>query len=334
MKITFNVVGCGLENNGGSITILKSANTLIDLGHEVTIIDHRDNEYTWGVVKAEHKIIKSKEDIPDADVIIATGFSTVRKMLHWPDRCGKKFHWIRGWETWNYPEWYIEKKILQYPVTKLVNGIQLQEKLARCGVEAHLVRPGYDFEDFSLLNVRGKDSKIILGGLYCTGRKRKGKRTDWILKAAEQLKKKHSNLELWMYGLPDKPSLNVIDRYFKNPTPTLKNQIYNLCDIWLAPTMLEGLHMPPAEAMLTLCPVVGTNAELSGMSDYLVPCITGIRAENNLTSFVVSIEKLIKHPDLRMCLGGTGRSKIMGLGNRETNMQKMVEVLNGESNRK
>lgn len=331
MKITFNVSGCGLENNGGSITIIRSANALIDLGHEVIIADHRDNEYTWGVVKAEHKVIKCKDDIPNADAIIATGFSTVRRMLHWPKRCGKQFHWIRGWETWNYPEWYIEKTLLRYPVTRLVNGIQLQQKLAACGVESHIIRPGYDFDEFSLLNIRS-EKEITLGGLYCNSEKRKGKRTEWIIKTAKKLKEKYK-IKLWMFGQEDNPKIGVIDRYFKDPTIALKNEIYNTVNIWLAPTKLEGLHMPPAEAMLTGCAVVGTDAELTGMVDYLVHEKTGLIAGNTLELFTESTRRLIDHPGLRMGLGEAGRLKVVSLGDRKTNMEKMVEVLKDESSR-
>ena len=40
--------------------------------------------------------------------------------------------------------------------------------------------------------------------------------------------------------------------------------------------MSEGLHLPPAEAMMTECAVVGTEAELSGIQDYIIPDETGL----------------------------------------------------------
>lgn len=330
MKITFNVLNCGLENNGGSDTIIKSANTLVDLGHEVILLGNQDIRYTWEPIKAEHikvKGIKDKKELPSADVVISTGFATVRKMLHFPDRCGKRFWWIRGWETWNYPEAYIRNTLLQYPVTKIVNGIQLQEKLEKLGVKSHLVRPGYDFNAFSCLNIRGKNEQIILGGLYSNGKKRKAKRTDWIFKAVERLKQDH-DIKLWMFGV-GKLKHDGIDRYFREPSPNLKNLIYNQCDIWLAPTELEGLHMPPAEAMLTECPVIGTNAELSGMSDYMGFIWGETVAENNIDAFIDKIEDLIKFPKIRSLVGILSRKNVLRLGDRKTNMQKMVEVLNG-----
>ena len=39
MRILFECRNCGLGNNGGTSTIIKSANALVNLGHEVTLID-------------------------------------------------------------------------------------------------------------------------------------------------------------------------------------------------------------------------------------------------------------------------------------------------------
>ena len=85
--------------------------------------------------------------------------------------------------------------------------------------------------------------------------------------------------------------------------------------------------MPPAEAMLTECPVIGTNAELSGMSDYLIDSVTGFESENNFADFFRKIQSMIIQKDYSLEKGKTGRGEILRLGNRETNMQKMVEVL-------
>ena len=63
---------------------------------------------------------------------------------------------------------------------------------------------------------------------------------------------------------------------------TEKNDFYNYVDIWLSPSMSEGLHLPPAEAGLTACPTVATTAELSGMQDYVIHRKTGMVTANNL----------------------------------------------------
>jgi glycosyltransferase involved in cell wall biosynthesis len=90
--------------------------------------------------------------------------------------------------------------------------------------------------------------------------------------------------------------------------------------------MLEGLHMPPAEAMITECPVVGTNAEMSGTEDYLIHNETGIITDDNIISFIKGVETLIFDKDLRVKLGKAARQKILGIGNREFNMGVLIDL--------
>jgi hypothetical protein len=106
-----------------------------------------------------------------------------------------------------------------------------------------------------------------------------------------------------------------------------KNDFYNSVHIWLAPTMLEGLHMPPAEAMLTECFVIGTNHELSGMADYLVNEETGSVAKNFVCDMIEKTDHYICKPELRKTIGENGRKKILELGDRKANMNKLIELI-------
>ena len=58
MKILFNLFGVGCGNNGGTLTLFKSANTLSKLGHDVKIIDSGKNQNTWFKLNVPHIIIK------------------------------------------------------------------------------------------------------------------------------------------------------------------------------------------------------------------------------------------------------------------------------------
>ena len=325
MKILFNLMSCGLGNNGGSSTIVKSANTLKKLGHEVTVIDTGRNQHTWTPLNVEHKIIKSFNKVPDADVVIATGYGTVRSTVRLPKRCGIKVHWIRGWETWNKSEKQIVNSILGAPTIKIVNSKCLKLKLESLGYNSEIIRPGYDLGDFTQLKIRNKTNDVVfLGGQYNEGSKRKSKRVNWIIDAVKILRRKY-RIQLWMMGTERKPNIDVIDKYFQKPDKVTKNTFYNHVNIWLAPTELEGLHMPPAEAMLTGCPVVCTNAPMSGMQDYVVGGENGLIAENDFNSFVETIEKFLKNKDMMFNYGSVARERVFKLGNRENNMKKMVE---------
>jgi len=329
MKIIFDLRKTGLGNNGGSSTLIKSANTLVKLGHEVTMVDSGANQYTWEPLIAKHEIIANQTKMPNADFIIATGFKSVSETLNAPHRSGIKCHWMRGWENWQYNEEEIKNKILKVPTIKLVNGLCLQNKLEQYDIQSYLIRPGYDFDMIYPLNLRKKrDDIIVLGGLNKQGRHSNSKRTAWIIETAKVLKRKHGKkIQLWMFGMDDLPATTVVDHNVKNPTIQQKNEIYNNVDIWLSPSMLEGLHMPPAEAMITECPIVGTNAEMSGTIDYLVHEETGIVTDDNIVSFIGGAERLVLDKKLRERLGKKSRIKILGIGNRENNMQMLVDLL-------
>jgi len=326
MKITFDVRNTGLGNNGGTLTLIKSANILISLGNTVVFIDSGKNQHTWNKLNAEHIVVKNIEDIPNADVVISTGFKSVPLTVSLPERCGKKIHYIRGWETWKYSEDQIVKQILKTPTIKFVNSIGLYNKLVTYGIKSFIVRPGNDFDDYSPLNQRN-DKNVVLGGLYHS--KHKTKRTEWILDTANILKKRFKEVKLYMFGADKDPFIDVINRYVQQPTVKEKNLFYNQVHIWLSPSCLEGLHIVPQEAMLTECPVVTTNALLGGTIDYIQDQLTGIVSKDDIFSFVRNVENLVKNPMLRIHLGKNGRHQILRLGDREVNMKMMIAILEG-----
>lgn len=322
MRIIINMIGVGAGNNGGSHTLIQSANTLQKLGMDVKIIDYSSPKYTWNKIEVPYIKVKNVNDI-NGDIIIATGFNSISTTNK--SKIKNKIHWIRGWEVWASPEEKLVKTIRESKCKKVVNSICLQRKLLQYNIKSKIIRPGHDFSDFFPLNIRN-NNKIIIGGLYNEGKKREKKRTEWIPKVYDILKKQHYNVELYMFGSDGHPKFYT-DKYFKNPDIKTKNEIYNKVDIWLAPSELEGLHITPAEAMLTNCCVVGTNAEMSGSEDYLFHTKTGMVSQNTFYSFICNIEILMKNELLRKSLGEEGRTKILSLGDREENMKKFINLI-------
>jgi len=313
MRIIFDLRSTGLGDQGGSATLVKSANTLQELGHEVYIVDSMKNQHTWNQLKAKHIIVKNNASIPDADIIIATGYKSVAE--------------TRAWETWQMPEKEIINKILKAPTLKLVNSICLQNKLRQFNVDSTIIRPGYDYEEIYPLpktkEWKNKDF-VVLGGLYTEGKHVPIKRPDWIYHVSENLKKKYINVQLFMFGASKTMKAKGVDIYFSNPTMEEKLRFYNQIDIWLAPASQEGLHMPPAEAMMTECPVVATDAPMSGTQDYMINEVNGLVSKNNRKSFLDCVDLLYSDSCYRIRMGREARKQIIKLGSREENMQKMV----------
>jgi len=327
MRIIFDLRNVGLGNNGGSSTLVKSGNTLVEMGHEVFFIDSMSNQHKWTKLNAKHIIIRNEINIPDADVIIATGYKSVGLTCQAPNRCGIKAHWIRAWEHWQMDEQKIIERVLKKETIKIVNSICLQNKLKNYGFDSYIIRPGYDFDELYPTGARDKNKGIIIGGLYREGVHGKRKRTSWLYEVARFMKTRYRDVEFWMFGSEMNPQDHLVDNYLRSPTIKQKNKFYNQIDIWMAPTMSEGLHLPPAEALLTECAVVGTEAELSGIQDYIIPDETGLLSKNDIRSFRVDVEHLYKHPNCRKRLGKGGREKILEIGDRKKNMKELINLI-------
>ena len=324
MKVLFNLFNTGLANNGGSFTLIRSANTLLEYGIDVKVIDSGQNQHTWSTLFTDHIIVRDSKEFPYADVVIATGMKSIESTLN----CSSpvKIHWIRGFETWVYPEDKLIKILKESETIKIVNSICLEKKLRSYKIGSYLIRPGYDFEDYYPRNLRN-DKKIILGGIYNEGSKRKTKRVDWIFQCFSALKDRYKNIELWMYGSESQPNNNLVSYYKKDANEAEKNYIYNNVSIWLSPSCLEGLHIPPAEAGLTECCVVGTEAEMTGTQDYLTHNVTGLTSKDDVDSFTKMVEYALVSKELRWTLGKNLRTNIISLGDRKDNMYKLVELM-------
>jgi glycosyltransferase involved in cell wall biosynthesis len=327
MRILFDLRRVGLGNNGGSSTLIHSGNTLVGMGHEVYFIDSMRNQHTWTPLKAKHLISNNESKLPDADVIIATGYKSVGPTVKAPKRCGLKTHWIRAWEHWQMTNDAIVQQVLKRPTIKIVNSICLKKKLKSFGFDSHIIRPGYDFEDLYPKQLREVKDNIVIGGLYRAGVHGNRKRTEWLFLAARHLKTKYRNVRFWLFGSENDPKRHIVDKYLRSPSMKEKNAFYNGVDIWMAPTSSEGLHLPPAEAMLTECPVVATKAELSGVQDYVFDGETGILSENDLSSFIKDVEHLYSHAHCRERMGKKGRKTILKIGDRKKNMNEFIDLI-------
>ena len=328
MKIIFDLRKTGLGNNGGSSTLIKSGNALVEMGHDIYFVDSMKNQHAWTPLKADHIRVSPTDNsrLPDADFIIATGYKSVGPTVSAPGRCGHKAHWIRAWEHWQMSDDQIVKKVLKSPTIKLVNSICLRDKLKSYGFSSDIIRPGYDLKEIFPSHIRDQKKKVVIGGLYREGVHGRRKRTTWLFETARRLKTKYSDVRFWLFGSEKEPRREIIDNYVRSPSIKEKNEFYNNVDIWMAPTMSEGLHLPPAEAMMTECCVVATKAELSGVQDYVIDKETGCLSDNDAISFADVVDNLCKNPHYRKRLGKAGREKIIEIGDRKKNMQKMIDL--------
>lgn len=323
MKILFNASQCGLGNNGGTKTIIKSAETLRKLGHTVAIWANVNN-YTWHGYMCSYFSSVSNGDKPQVpiwpelpkntfDTIINVSIWDVESTLKSPIK--NKVWWMRGWETWVKGEQYLIDQIHRF-VNRggkiIVNSGWLVEKLKSMGVGSKLCWAGLDLSFWRYIPVKGGS----IGGFV---RKNHNFTTFGGLWHPKHKTKNYHIFEQLQEHFGD-------NTYYK--FKTLKNDLnndqllefYNECDIWLALSELEGFHQVPAEAALCGCSIVYNNIDSGGCHDYCTP-----ETATPFTSFEGLVEAIEN-----LKFGKVDKMKWLlheKIGDRENNMRKLVEVL-------
>lgn len=305
MNIVFYAKVCGMGNNGGSRTIFKSAMALENIGHRVDVIATADN-FTW----FSHKKVISK--VPTGtDVVIAVSANDVERM-HEEVTGIRKAWWIRGWELWQMSESQLFKRVFMNQ-RNICNSGWLCGKLKERGVKSALIYSGLDVADW--VNRRYKHpSKVTIGSLYSPSHKTK--RWDLCMNLHKTLGT--SKYEYLAFGAVEK-RFSGWD-YTQSPRHEILNLLYNSCDIWFAPTELEGFHNVPAEAGLCGSLIVANSDRSGGMLDYCNEDTAMMFG--NISEAVAAI----KDPDFSRVdrMRELLKSKV---GSREVNMKLMVEEL-------
>ena len=97
----------------------------------------------------------------------------------------------------------------------------------------------------------------------------------------------------------------------------------------MAPTELEGLHNPPMEASLCGCGLVASDHEMGGMSDYVIDCETAlVYPAGDLKKAEERVKILMNNDPYRKWMWSNMYQVLeRRIGNREDNMQKMLEII-------
>ncbi len=307
MRVTFVLPPAVLS--GGIRVLSIYAERLYQRGHEVTVVSQpQPKRRLSGKLKSlmlgrgwpkepgpepsffddctvPHRLLESfrpvvDDDVPDADVVLATYWKTARGVAALSPQKGAKAILLQGYET-SPGRW--ERAIdaaWQLPLHKIVVSKWLVD-LARDrfgDLNVHLVPNSVDTEQFHA-PVRGKREKPTVGILYSTLHLRG---VDMSLAALEKVKQQLGTLRVVAFGaerissrlaLPD-----WVEFHYRPPQDELR-RLYGRCDVWLCGSRREGFHLPMLEAMACGCPVVSTR--IGGAADVV---------EDGVNGFLVKVE--------------------------------------------
>lgn len=284
MKITFLSPPPNLS--GGQRVIAIHANHLSERGHDVTVVARgrarrsRRNEFrnlikglnspsppkethfdqlTAKLVVLPHSDPITTDDVPDADVIIATWWETAFDTVHLPPEKGRKFYFIQHHEVHSHLPAHISGASYLLPLKKITISNWLVDLMrTKYGDEnVGLVPNSVDCRQF-FAPERNRQLRPTVGFLYSTTH---FKGVDISLRAIEIARRTHPDLRVIAFGT-DRPKKELAlpdgAEFYERPKQDTLRTIYGACDVWLCGSRAEGFHLPPAEAMACRCPVVST----------------------------------------------------------------------------
>jgi glycosyltransferase involved in cell wall biosynthesis len=214
-------------------------------------------------------------DLPDADVVLATWWSTAQWVAALSPAKGAKAYFIQQLESnFGQPAEEVEAT-WRLPMQKIVCAQWLadlaRERFSDPG--AVVVPNGIDTNLFHAPR-RAKQGRPTVGFLYAPSIPVKGTAT--ALAAIQEASRRVPGLHVRAFGVgslsPSAP-LPPGSEYVQKPPQQSLRTIYGGCDVWLCSSTSEGYHLPPHEAMACRCPVVSTR--VGGPTDLVQDGVSG-----------------------------------------------------------
>lgn len=316
MKINFILPGISLKNNisGGAKVIYQYSNYLSENNNDVYIYyDLLDGKNNIGIPNNIMRIIKknylkfnkkypnwfninkkvkqivcniNNETIRNADLVIASAYTTTDKVNKLVESKGKKVYFIQDFEHWNGVkdnEIYDSYKLNYEKITVakwLKEIIDIYSKTP-CTV----IINGVDEKIFKINIPIEHREKQTIAYLYSDD-PRKG--CKYGLEIIKHLIRDYPNLKINMFGYPNKPEgLPSNINYTKNATEEQVSNILNNSTIYMCTSLEEGFGLPGLEAMSCGCALVSTTTR--GVYEYANENVALLSKEKDVESMKKNI---------------------------------------------
>lgn len=204
------------------------------------------------------------DDVPDADVVIATWWETAEWVARLSRSKGTKFYFIQGYEVQVVGQFGVAERLKatwRLPMHKIVVSCWLRSIAYReYGDQDVIVVPNAVDNERFFAPPRSKQSEPTVGMVYSSGAI---KGCDISIRAYEMAKAKLPSLQLLAFGFRPPTSelpLPVGATFLANPELERIRTLYSSCDAWLFGSRAEGFGLPILEAMACRTPVIATPA--------------------------------------------------------------------------
>lgn len=263
-KICWVVAGLGIS--GGLAIIIKHANYLLSIGHDVSLICLSDDcEITWMHNDVPIYNIHAHEAFNNIDILIATAWNTEPYLNRITSR--RKLYFVQSDERRFIDEAGV-KELISAGYSKnyeyFTEAFWIQKMFhSEFKCSAFYVPNGLDqsiFKRVEPLLPKGNKKRVLIEGPI-----------DIPFKAVEDAYNavKDIDCEIWIVSSAGKPKSDWrYDQFFERVPMSMMPSIYSSCDIFIKMSRIEGFFGPPLEAMACGCvPVVG---KVTGWDEYIV----------------------------------------------------------------
>jgi glycosyltransferase involved in cell wall biosynthesis len=313
LRITF-LLPFSAQVCGGVRVILEYCHRLAILGHKVNFVPFAESsKVDWFQLSPSVNIIGTNEDryiedLPDADILVATLSISAPLVLYAPPEKGEKYYLVQAYEPAQYPQM---RALYTYwlPLKKFTVSTWVKETIEEVTREkVELILSGINFEQFyPAPEIRKRYSlDDVRVGMMHSSIEHKG--TPDGMESLRLVKQKHPEVKVVLMGSEPKPNNLLCDDYWYNPPQEKIHEFYNSCDIFISPSLLEGFGLPALEAMACAVPAVCTDQK--GNSDYAIhgetALVSPIRRPDLLSK---NILRLIEDKNLREILRTKGYQK-------------------------
>ena len=304
LKIVYVTEDTGV--GGGHRDIFEHLNRLSARGHDVTLFTLGD-EPDWFDLQVPVRSFKDYGYLAGVlrklDTIkIATWWNTGGTVWLSSMQRGVPVFFVQDIETSYYPS-SVEMQ------AHVLNGYRHEfnymtisgwnrDRLRELGLDAHLIPPGIDLENFRPLpDVQRRDDMVL-----AIGRGNPLKNLPLTVDAWRLLGE--GRAELCMFGIEPEIGEQYGTRYVERPSDEGVNRLFNEASVFVQTSTHEGFCLPPLEAMATGAAVVCTDAH--GNRDFCVDGVNCLMPDPTPESVSAALRRVLEDAGLRERLGRAG----------------------------
>lgn len=240
--------------------------------------------------------------IPDADIVIATWWSTVLEMGALSTQKGKKINLIQGFENWEGHEDLLYKSYNMTNTTNVVVASYLKEIVQQhTSNKIILIENGIDNNKFNI-KIQPEERTPATVAMNYSLQEIKGSK--YGLEALMIVKNQIPDLSVELFSVnPNPGDLPPWMKFHRNPQDL--PELYNRNAIFISNSFTEGFGLVSVESMFCGCALVCTNIE--GHREYAFDKDTALLVDaGNAQQMADSIIRLINNNEGRNTMASRG----------------------------